>query len=65
MAQASRANVPVFSGEASPAPAKVANGLSQSGMDPAKVANGLRFIAEFGGTKLFEFDNPWFGLCPA
>ena len=35
------------------------------GPDPAKLANRLQFIKKFGRAKLFEFDNPWFGLSQA
>jgi hypothetical protein len=31
--------------------------------DPSTFTNRLKFIAEFGGAKLGQFDNPYFGVC--
>ena len=60
MARTSRFNLPHVSGGGLSPPMK----MILDGPDPALLAHRIRFVEKFGGAKLFEFENPHFGMSP-
>jgi hypothetical protein len=66
MASSSKANLPALV-EVTPQPLMICDGpvpaiFAQSCSDSASLAQRLKMASQFGGAKLFEFENPYFGL---